>query len=223
MPLFDNTGIPCRIVGAGDFYPNLMDRDIFAYNIAADGGLLNMLESGIFPDITVGDFDSLGYVPRYGKVLVFPREKDDSDVAIAVKHGIDEGCTSFELHAVTGGRLDHTVANLQILTFLSKKGFPACIVDRAYTITAVTDATVRLCGGAGDTVSVFAFNGTAAGVTLRGFKYPLNDAQLFCDNPIGLSNELTDTDASITVKNGTLIIVVNTTIDKITIKRELLG
>ena len=200
----------CRIVGAGDFAPELIDKSVPAYYIAADGGLLSLRKAGIEPDIIAGDFDSLGFVPQGDNVLRFPREKDDTDVGLAVKHGLKSGFTVFELYGVTGGRLDHTLANLQILSSLSLKGCAALIKGTTVTATAVTNGTVGFYGSPGDTVSVFAFNGEARGVTLTGFKYPLTGAALRGDYPIGVSNKLTGTHGTVTVASGTVTVTANT-------------
>ena len=56
-------------------------------------------------------------------------------------------------------------------------------------------------------VSVIAHSERAEGVWLKGLKYELQDAVLTNSYPLGVSNELIGKEASISVKNGTLLIV----------------
>ena len=88
------------------------------YILAADGGLRHLQKLNIAPHGILGDFDSLGYVPRDARV--FPVEKDDTDAMLAVRLGLERSCDDFLLYgAMDGPRLDHTIANFQTLAFLA--------------------------------------------------------------------------------------------------------
>ena len=89
--------------------------------IAADQGLRHLEAAGIAPDLIVGDFDSLGTVPQGANVIRHPVEKDDTDMMLAVKTGLERGCRTFVLYGGLGGRLDHTYANFQTLTCPSRR------------------------------------------------------------------------------------------------------
>ena len=89
--------------------------------IAADGGLRHTQALGLTPEVILGDFDSLGYVPEGANV--FPVEKDDTDAMLAVRRGLSMGADRFLLYgSVDGPRLDHTVANFQTLQYLADQG-----------------------------------------------------------------------------------------------------
>lgn len=83
--------------------------------IAADGGYAYL--QGQKPDLVVGDFDSLGYVPEGEQIIRHPVQKDDTDMLLAVREGLKRGYRKFVLYGGIGGRLDHTIANLQVLAF----------------------------------------------------------------------------------------------------------
>ncbi len=203
----------CQIVGAGDFDPAVFTRYDGALLIAADRGYLNLTENGYTPELLVGDFDSLGFVPAFSPIIRHPAEKDDTDMELAVQCGLDRGCDTFILYGALGGRLDHTLANLQLLSRLSKAGCRAFIAGSGTAAASVTDGTLCFNENAAGTISVFALGERAEGVTLKGLKYPLTDAVLTCDDPLGVSNEFTGLPSSVTVKSGTLTVLWSGTLD----------
>ena len=196
----------CFIAGAGEYSGCVTPRR-GDYIIAADGGYTELILHGITPDIVVGDFDSLGSPPEHPNVMQCPAEKDDTDIMIAIKKGFAEGCNTFIIDGGLGGRLDHTFANFQLLAYISKNGARGYLLGRDITITAVTNGSISFLPGAAGIVSVFSMGGKAAGLTLKGLKYPLVNATLTDDYPLGVSNEFTGEPASISVRYGTLIIM----------------
>lgn len=204
----------CIIVGAGDFFglhENPSHDDIL---IAADAGLQNIIRHGLVPDIILGDFDSLDrdieyYCIKKGtEILRFPIEKDDTDMMLAVKEGLKRGFTFFELYGGTGGkRVDHLLANIQTLVYLSHRGATGRLYGKGYLITAITDSRIDLVARIGATISVFAQGGTAEDVTISGTKYTLTNETLQPDFPLGVSNEARSENVVIEVKRGTLVVV----------------
>ncbi len=205
----------CQIVGAGDFTPVVFTRYDGALLIAADRGYLALTENGYTPDLLVGDFDSLGFVPDFPYIVRHPAEKDDTDMELAAQQGLAAGCDTFLLYGALGGRLDHSLANFQLLSRLSKTGCRAFIAGDGQSAGAVTDGTLSFLDNATGTISVFALGERAEGVTLLGLKYPLTDATLCCDDPVGVSNEFTGIASSVTVKHGTLTVLWTGTLDNI--------
>ena len=90
--------------------------------IAADCGIKNAEKFKINPHIIIGDFDSLGYVPEADNTIIHPIEKDDTDTLLAVKKGFEMGYTSFRIFGCVGGRLDHTLANIQTADYIAENG-----------------------------------------------------------------------------------------------------
>lgn len=202
----DKKGI-CYIVGAGenyglDFAPHPEDLVI-----AADAGFQALESKGITADIVIGDFDSLNFVPKHPNVITLNTEKDDTDMRSAVHEGIRKGYKQFRVYCGTGGRIEHTIANIQLMTELSQNGKQGFLFGKDYIITALTDGYMNFPKNASGYLSVFSHSEKSEGVYLKGLKYELEDAVLTNMYPLGVSNEFIGKESSVTVKNGTLIIV----------------
>jgi len=196
----------CVIFCAGGFdglLEPLSGEDLI---IAADGGLAHLEQMAIRPHVILGDFDSLGYVP--GDSRVFPVEKDDTDMMLAIRLGLDRGCEEFLLYgALDGPRLDHTVANFQALSFLTERGAFGWLIGKDYIVTCVKNGGLRFDGGAEGIVSVFCQGRAAKGVTIEGLHYSLTDGELSPHFPLGVSNHFVGTEARIRVGDGTLLVM----------------
>ena len=111
----------CFIIGAGPFYGLPVAPGPEDVVLAADGGYRHCQTAGITPDLLLGDFDSLGSQrPDNIPTHTFPVEKDDTDTMLAIRYGLEQGYQTFHLYGGTGGRMDHTLANLQALGFLAR-------------------------------------------------------------------------------------------------------
>lgn len=197
----------CYIVCAGenfglDFKPCRGDLVI-----AADGGLEYLKESSISPDVIIGDFDSLGYTPQGENVLKLNTCKDETDALSAVQHGLSLGYTEFRIYCGTGGRTDHTIANIQLLTYIADRNAHGYLFDKENIMTVIKNGEYRFTKGLSGYVSVFSLSNESHGVYLENLKYELNDALLTSSFPIGTSNEFIQKDGKIKVENGVLLIV----------------
>lgn len=141
-------------------------------------------------------------------VITLPSQKDDADMLSALKAGWAAGAREFHIVGGLGGRLDHTLGNVQLLTFISRAGGSAFLYGSRITATAVTDGSVRFPPAPVPQfpmVSVFSADNESHGVHIRGLKYEVSDFTV--SNAIAqLSNELVGLDASISVEHGTLIV-----------------
>lgn len=173
--------------------------------IAADAGYRQL--GGVKPDYVVGDFDSLGFEPEGERILRHPAEKDDTDTLLAVKLGLSLGYRAFVLLGGVGGRLDHTLANIQTLAYLQSHAAKACLIGDTETIAIIEHATLRFRAGLSGIVSVFAYGERASGVYERGLAYPLTDATLTDDFPLGVSNAFTGEPAEVSVERGRLLVL----------------
>jgi thiamine pyrophosphokinase len=155
--------------------------------IAADGGLYHTQKWGITPQVILGDFDSLGYVPERAKVS--PVEKDDTDAMLALRRGLELGHRRFVIYGgLDGPRVDHTVANFQTLQFAADQGAAAYLVGLRQIATVVKNGAVSFPSAAAGTVSVFCMGEPARGVSIRGLKYELDQGTLTPGFPLGVSN-----------------------------------
>lgn len=195
----------CYIFGAGT--PPKTKPDIKSgLVIAADGGLETLNRFGINADIVIGDFDSMSLVSGQN-VIRLKAEKDETDMLAACNIALEKGADEIIIYGGLGGsRLSHTLANFQLIASLSQKGVKAHLLMDGLCVTAITDCSHKL-KNAGGYVSVFCHTDTATGVTLTGFKYPLSNATLYNNYPLGVSNQIIADSALVTVKSGTLIII----------------
>ena len=179
--------------------------------IAADGGLAHTKTAGLTPDIILGDFDSLGYIPEGAQV--FPVEKDDTDAMLAVRKGLELGFRRFLLYgSLDGPRLDHTVANFQTLQFLADRGAIGYLIGKDHIVTLIKNTSLSFPASATGILSVFCWGPDARGVTLEGLKYNANNVTLTPGFPLGVSNEFIGTPAQITVGDGSLLVICDRTV-----------
>ena len=199
-------GHECYIIGAGDFYGLREVPDDSDYVIAADAGYEYCRKNNIIPDLVLGDFDSLGVAPKHPNVMQLPVEKDDTDTVFAIKTGLEKGYRHFYIYGGLGGkRSDHTIANLQSLLYMANRGARGWLFGENCVWTAVKNGGIKLKGEGN--VAVFCFDGVARGVTLRGLKYEVTDAEIRSDFPLGVSNSMAQSEASIEVSDGTLLVM----------------
>ena len=196
----------CIIFCAGEFDRLLMPIGQEDYLLAADGGLVHLEKLGIKPHGILGDFDSLGRVPTDG--IVFPVEKDDTDSMLAVRKGLALGYRRFLLYgSLDGPRLDHTLANFQTLQFLADHGAIGYLVGNSYIATVVKNGSIRFSAEAKGILSVFCMGADARGVSIAGLQYAMDNGTLSAGFPLGVSNHFTGNPASVTVKEGSLLVL----------------
>lgn len=187
----------------GDEFPEIATDD---FVIAADAGCEILKKHGIVPAVTVGDFDSSGFIPEEN-VIKLPVEKDVTDTHAAVNIAIERGFKEIYIYGGMGGRPDHSFANFTLMAFLAEKDIKAFCVGEGYKVTAVKDGKIMLHGKKGKTVSVFSWSEKSEGVTLKGLKYPLTAAVLANTFALGVSNSFESEQAEISVENGILLIM----------------
>ena len=137
-----------------------------------------------------------------------PVEKDDTDTMLALREGLRRGCDTFYLYGATGGaRLDHTLANIQSLTFLLRHGARGYLYDQNFVYTAIENETLALEREVDwGIVSLFSMGDRAEHITLEGLQYPLTDGTIDCGFPLGVSNHIVAPTARITVGRGPLLV-----------------
>ena len=198
----------CYVVGAGEFCPRGLTPGLGDLVIAADGGFAALEGLGLSPDLVVGDFDSLSRRPDHPHVVALPVEKDDTDMHAALRLGWERGFRTFRLYGGTGGRIDHTLANLQSLAWLASQGGRGFLVGPDWTATVLSSGgALTLEAGRRGTVSVFCLGDRAEGVDIQGLKYGLTNGVLTCDDPLGVSNSFLGGESRVSVRRGTLLVL----------------
>ena len=208
----------CILICAGDLNVQEIEKREEDYAIAVDGGMLYCNLLGIEPDYYIGDFDSLEeeqrqelqslkqHRPEFVKQL--NPEKDDTDTLSAIKYGLEKGYREFHIYAGMGGRLEHTIANLQSLIYLKNRGAKGYLMDAENMCLIIQNETVSFQKEMEGYLSLFSMENCAEGVDISGMKYPLENAVLTNEFPIGIDNEFIGQPASISVKQGTLLVIV---------------
>jgi thiamine pyrophosphokinase len=182
--------------------------------IGADGGAASAVAWGLAPQTVIGDMDSLPAVDRAAlaargcQFIEHPRAKDETDLELALTYAAQEGAQEIIVLGALGGRLDHTLANVLLLTLPKLEGISIRIADgREEALLVRGGEAVRLQGSPGDLVSLLPLGGDARGITTRGLAWGLQGDTLRFGFSRGVSNEQTSPEARIEVEDGCLLIV----------------
>ena len=198
----------CVIIGGADIHDYervrryLKDDD---YIIYCDSGLRHQEGLGAAPSLIIGDWDSYNDPHLDVETITLPVAKDDTDTVYAAREGVRRGFKEFLLLGVIGARLDHTLVNTYILTFLEDKGCHGMIADDYSEMEIITEAEV---GDIYPFFSLLALEGEVRGVTIKNAKFLLEDAVIVPGYQYATSNEvLPGETAEITVKDGRLLLI----------------
>lgn len=197
----------CYIVGAGECTNLNFEKKKGDMIIAADGGYSYLLSANIEPDIVIGDFDSFLEIPHGKNIIKLNPEKDITDMNAAVDVGLEKGYSDFVIYGALGGRFDHSLANIQLVAYLSRIGKKALIRDGKTVITAVTNSSINFDSTYKGYISVFSHSDICENVCIKGLKYTLKNAALKNLFPLGVSNEFIGEESEIIIGNGTAIII----------------
>ena len=174
---------------------------------AADAGLLAARRFGLKPSLCLGDWDSCPMPEEQHDLIVLPTEKDDTDTHYAARLIVQHGFTQALLLGCIGGRLDHTIASMNTVLWLTASGVRCWMVGEGSAVSALKEGSVRLPRREDCYFSIFAADGDAEGVSLSGMKYPLEKAQIVSSFPIGVSNEILEEWGEVSVQKGALYLI----------------
>ena len=173
--------------------------------IAADGGFDVLQKNSVRADVLIGDFDSIEKIPDHENIIRHPVEKDDTDTFLAYKTAYKMGYRNFIIYGGIGGRIDHTMANLQTLVNIAQNGGRGFLVGENCIITAISNGNISFSENQSGIISIFSLE-KACGVNIEGLKYCAQDLTITPDYPIGVSNSFTGKKATISVDSGSLLI-----------------
>ena len=201
----------CLIITGGDFCE--LPEDMKAVRpdivIACDVGWRYAERLGIRPDLAVGDFDSAPE-PEGIPVRRVPSRKDDTDTMLAVKEALAAGCREIAVLCAFGGRVDHTLANVQGGAYAVSRGAVRVRLTGADTEALVIgpEACPIIVPRREDrSLSLFALSERVEGLSLKGTKYDGEEMALESSFPLGVSNHWTAPAAEISFRGGILLIV----------------
>ena len=183
--------------------------------IAVDAGMDFCYKSRIMPDVIVGDFDSVEQEAlefflgqEQMDIHRLNTEKDDTDTEYALRFSIGRGATKITVLGGTGSRLDHVIGNVVLLGAGLEKNVSIELLDTHNKIKMVNSSlSIRKDERFGKYLSVIPITGKVDGVTITGVKYPLDNYDMHGFNTLGISNEIVDDEAAITVRNGIVLVI----------------
>ncbi|WP_027954153.1 thiamine diphosphokinase [Halobacillus kuroshimensis] len=185
--------------------------------IGADQGAEVLVEAGIIPDVAVGDFDSVSAASyqkikdKARKMHTYPDEKDETDLELAINEALNRKAEHIVLLGVTGGRMDHSQANIQLLYPLMKKGVKAVIVDHQNQVEIAASGSHKINEDPHyPYLSFLPVTLEVKELTLNGFYYPLSKAYLPFGSTLCISNRLVEDTGTFSFESGILLVIRST-------------
>ena len=209
----------CIIISGGHiddvFAVEWLKQNKYDLLIAADSGMNFLHRNNIEPDIIAGDFDSVSsasldaFTNRNDvEILRLNPIKDDTDTEFVIREAIRRGATEITVLGATGTRLDHVLGNMHLLGIGVQEGVQIQLVDAHNRIRMISgEVEIKRQEQFGDFVSFLPIDGTVKGVTLEGFKYPLENATISSFSSLGISNEIVEEAACVKIKHGVLLMI----------------
>jgi thiamine pyrophosphokinase len=177
--------------------------------LCADGGTRHALALGIIPNAIIGDMDSL---PSYfqpstfdGELILFPKDKNETDLELAIDHALTLQPDQILILAALGGRMDQTLANIALLSHSSLVTRNLRITDGVEELFFCNDQA-KVEGRSGDIVSLIPWQGEVTGVFTENLRWQLHHETLYPDKTRGISNEMTADVATVSITSGLLLI-----------------
>ena len=180
----------------------LKDVDVI---IAADGGANICRVESINPDYIAGDLDSITLENiKHFSESKFVKINDQSytDLQKAIDHALKLNPKSVKIISAFGKRTDHTLANILIFQNYNDL-IPLEIYDDFGVMKLYLPGNHNIALSIGQEISFFSLS-SIEGLSLKGFKYPVNDAD-YSNNFIGISNIAMEQNCAINFKMGKLI------------------
>lgn len=190
---------------------NLQDTDLI---IAADGGAQHCHELNISPAVVIGDLDSISeelitlLKDRGAKFIAYPKDKDQTDLELALSFAYQQGVDEVHLYGVVGGRLDLSLSNLLLLARDEWNPLSLMVIDdpdKAYLLRK--GDTISFQGNPGDIISLIPLSEKVYGVTTQGLRWKLDRSVLKLGSTLSVSNELLELSGQVKIGDGKLLLV----------------
>ena len=192
-----------------DFIASYIDSNDFI--ICADSGIRHAEKLGLRADILIGDFDSADKIDRnmYSEIITLPCEKDDTDTFAAAKIAVEKGADEVVIFGAIGSRMDHTLGNIFTLEYLHNQGICTRIINEKNEIGIIKNETLSIRKRENSFLSLIPLDEKVGSVSISGVKYPLENATIYRDKTLAISNEFYDDVAKISVNDGTLLYIIS--------------
>ena len=187
----------------------LVNKDDFL--ICADGGCQHALALGLQPSLVIGDLDSMtlevrSMIDHKVKIIEHPHDKDETDLELAIRYGLEHKPDSILIVGALGNRLDQTLGNIALLSD-PKLATLNVRLDDGVEEAMFCRNVMQVTGAPGDVVSLIPWGGAVAGVRTEGLRWPLHGETLYPDKTRGISNEMLNDQVNIRIESGLLLIV----------------
>ena len=192
----------------------IKNDDTGDFVICADSGYAYAQKAGIKPDLLVGDFDSFfGALPEDIPTVTLKTHKDDTDSMHCAAVALERGYKEVVLLAATGGRLDHTLANISVLQYLTQNGTKATMLSDNEEVFCLPEGSYTMDNVKGKTFSVFPFGCPEVTVTYNcKVEYPVERLKILSSDTIGISNIFHDDRAEVVIDSGTAVFILEKTV-----------
>jgi len=183
--------------------------------IAADGGTQHCRSLGLEPSVVIGDLDSTNIEEQQAlnendniQLIVYPRDKDQTDLELALQYASEIGVTDLFLIGLFGGRIDQTLANILLLTREEWSDIDMVVLNGAETAYMMCESrSLRLSGKVGDIVSLIPLSPIVSVVKTNGLRWQLMDTEMFFGTTLGISNEMIEDYCQIHIGAGNLLVI----------------
>lgn len=209
----------CLIITGGtidiSFAREFLQNRTYDRVVAVDAGLAVLRHLHLVPDAVVGDLDTVDpmLVQEYQKLPkvefeIHKPEKDETDTELALLTAARAGCNQVDILGALGGRMDHELGNIQLLYQFFRQGMDISIYDAKNRIYLI-GGRKKFCKQDlyGKYISFLPLTEMVEGITLRGFKYPLNHRTIQIGTSLCISNELKKEEGVLELERGVLICV----------------
>lgn len=196
------------------FLETLVIEEQYSMIIVADRGLQAADNLQLPIDYILGDFDSVSpellskYREQATPIMIFPSKKDKTDTELALDLALEKNPSKVHIVGATGSRMDHTLANIELLIIAINQNVNACIIDTHNKIYIKNhNFIIKKEKQFGDYISLIPYSHQIKGLTLKGFKYPLDSITLTVGNSLGISNEIIEEEGIVEFKDGILLVI----------------
>lgn len=203
-----NMSEKCILLGASLTQEKEISKNTNDYIIACDNGLELVNRFNLKPDLLIGDFDSLDIVPTEFKTIRLNPVKDTTDIYEGIIEGKKLGYKLFYLYGCLGNRIEHTLANIQIIYSLKKEGLEGFLIENDTILRIVHNEKVALPSSLFGYISVFSISENSI-LSLKNLKYELSEVTINNMFPIGIDNEFIGKEAIVDVKEGYILLIYN--------------
>ena len=197
----------CLLISGGEYADIPRELKAAECVITCDRGWEYARRMNISIDLAIGDFDSCAMPDKDIPYMQFPSHKDDTDTMLAAREAIKRGYRNIAICCAFGGRLDHTLANIQTAAFLVSNGAAVRMYGKDTDAYILNDGDIKIAKKPSSSLSVFSLSDRCEGVSIKGTEYECENITLTNTFPLGVSKEWASEEAYVNVKNGILMVV----------------